>query len=116
LLGEWACHQTDRVSYLEFNSELQNASPVGRCYQRLDHPLWNRIRLITPHYQPRHPKGAVDAAPLMAGQIEDDEEIAGKKRRLDGAYFARMSNALTPFWLEGSEPLAIELTLGACFS
>jgi hypothetical protein len=51
----------------------------------------------------------------MAGEIEDDEQIAGKKWRLDGARFARVPNGLVPFRLKRPECLAIELTLRAHF-
>jgi hypothetical protein len=94
---------------------LQNAAGVGRRDQRLDHAVRSRMGLITPHHQPRHAEGAVDAAPSMAAEIEADEKIAGEKRRLDRAQFARMPDGLTPFWLKRAETLAIELTLRARF-
>jgi hypothetical protein len=51
----------------------------------------------------------------MAGEIEDDEQISGEKRRLDGAQCAGMPNSLVPLRLKCSEALAAELTLGAGF-
>ena len=115
LLGEWARHQTHRPADLQFVGELQNAARVGRRDQRLDHAVRNRMWLIAPHHQPRYPKGAVDAAPLMAGEIEDDEQIAGEKWRLDRARSARVPDGLVPFRLKRPESLAMELTLGARF-
>src|SRR5216684_3254104 len=111
VLGEWARHQTHRLADLQFVDELQNSARVGCRDQRLDHAARNRMRLIASHHQPRYPKGAVDAAPLMAGEIEDDEQIAGKKWRLDRARSARVSNGLMPFRLKRPESLAMELTL-----
>src|SRR5207237_1574943 len=115
LLGEWARHQTHRFADLQLGGELQNAAGVGCRDQHLDDAGRHRMRFSTPQHQPRHPKGAVDAAPPVAGEIEDDEEIAGKKRRLDRAQFARVSNRLMPFWLKGPEALAIELSFCARF-
>jgi hypothetical protein len=56
-------------AYVQFAGELQYAARVGRRDQRLDHTARKRIRLIAPHDQPRDPEGAVDAAPLMMGEI-----------------------------------------------
>jgi len=78
LLGERPRDQAHGAAYLQLAAELQDAARVGCCDQRLDHSARNRMRLIAPHHQPRYPKGAVNTAPLMAGEIEDDEHIAGK--------------------------------------
>jgi hypothetical protein len=100
-------------TYLQFVFELQNAARVGRRNPRLDHPARNRMRPISPHHQPRYPNGAVDAAPLVAGEIEDDEQIAGKEWRLDRAHSARVPDGLVPFRLKRREPLVPELTFCA---
>src|SRR6266436_6343058 len=101
------CRNWHLPADLQFVGELKNAARVGCRDQRLDDAARNRMRLIAPRQQPRYPKGAVDAAPLMAGEIEDDEQIARKKWRLDRARFARVANGLMPFRLERPECLAM---------
>jgi len=115
LLGERPRHQPHRSAYLQFVAEMQNAARVGCRDKRLDHLARNRMRLIAPHHQPRYPKSAVDAAPLMAGEIEHDEQIAGEKWRLDSYRFARMPDGLAPFRLKRPESLAMQLNLGTRF-
>jgi len=66
-------YQTNGLAWLQLANELQNATRVGGFNQRLHHPSRDGLWLIATHDQPRYSNGAVDAAPLMTTQIEDDE-------------------------------------------
>jgi hypothetical protein len=48
----------------------------------------------------------------MAGQIEDNEQIAREKRRLDRTQFARVADGLAPFWQKRPEGLVAQMPLG----
>src|SRR5579884_1454648 len=67
------------------------------------------------HHQSRDAEGAVDAAPLVAVEIERNEQIAREKRRLDGAQLARVPHRLVALWHEGAEILVVEIALRAPF-
>ncbi len=96
-------------------AEPEDAAPVGRGDQRLDHAARHRLRHLAAHHQSRDAEGAVDAAPLVAVEIERNEQIAREKRRLDGAQLARVPHRLVALWHEGAEILVVEIALRAPF-
>src|SRR5271167_4812281 len=71
------------------------------------------MRLIASHDQARYADRAADAAPLLAGEIEDNEQIARKERSLDRAQSPCVPHSLVPLRQKRPDPLVLEMRLSA---
>ncbi len=116
LLGEGAGQDANLLPHGQAATpiEAQDIAAVGQGDQRLDDAARRRLwPVATHHYQARDAEGAVDAAPAIAVEVENDEEITRKDRRQNIFHFARMATSLEAAWQEGAKALILELLLRA---
>jgi hypothetical protein len=113
---EWTGSQPNGSTDRQLLAELQKTTIVGGGDQSFNYAMWYRSGLVALHHESRHAESAVYTAPLVARQIKNDEEIAGKERRKHAGQFACMPNGLLPFRQEGREILDFQLGLCACLA
>ena len=78
-------------AYLEIGVEANRPGDFGGRHQGFDNAWGYGYRLL-PHDQRGDPESAVDAPPAIPRKIQDNEDVARKKRRHNIAQFASVSN------------------------
>src|SRR5437763_7872892 len=74
------------------------------------------MRRVALHDKALYAEGAVDGAPAVHRDIELDEEIARKERRLDVGELAGMPDGFRALRQKHPKPLILELLLGTEFA
>jgi hypothetical protein len=115
LLRKRSGSQANRFTHAQPLIEPGHSAAIHRCDHRLDDPAGNRARPVSLHHHPRNSKSTVHAAPLVARQIQHDEQIPRKVRANDGRQPARMADRALPFGKKRPKFLVLELDPGALF-
>ena len=115
LLGKRPGREPHRRADLQIGPQVEEALGVSGGEHRFNDARRGRAGQVAAHDQARYAERAVDAAPAVAAQIEDDEQIAGEERGYDGRKLSRVANGFAPFRQKGRKPLRFELDLGSFF-
>lgn len=110
-LGEGARHDAHSLANLEAVIEHDGSPRFTRGDQPLDH-AWRRWpRLLGAHDQRGYAECSVDSAPALLGEIDDNEDVAGKKRTQGIPQLARVPNGAPQSRDEASEAESMEVEL-----
>ena len=111
LFGEGPGGKAHRRADFQVRTQLQQALGIGERQHGFDDARRHRAGQVAGHDQGGNAERAVDAAPAIAVQVEEDEQVAGKERGGDGRELARMADGLAALGQEGAEFLLLELRL-----
>jgi hypothetical protein len=110
-LREWAGQYAHFLADFETVIKANGPTAFTRRNQPLNDTPRHRPRLLRAHYQRGDSKRSVDAPPPMFREIDDNEDVAGKKGLQSVPQPARVSNGPPQSRNETAEaqPMKIEL-------
>lgn len=109
-IREGAHENTHRLAWLQFVArQVHYAVLVASITQCLNDTSRRRRGSITLHYKPTDPIGPVDAAPLVARQVELREKIPRKERCKNDVNLARVTTRLLSARQENRKTLILQM-------